>query len=94
MEKLRLLPLRLNAGLHYVTVTDENGCTATTSVMMTETVVPLEVNISEKTKIKCAGEKAKLAVQVSGGKERSAIKPGTTRHSAAMHPVRRLAITS
>ena len=60
--------LRLNAGLHYVTVTDDNGCTATASVMMTETVVPLEVSISEKTKIKCVGDKAALVVQVSGGK--------------------------
>jgi len=60
--------IRLNAGLHYVTVTDENGCTATASVLMTETVVPLEVTISEKTKIKCAGEKAYLSVQASGGK--------------------------
>ncbi len=60
--------LRLNAGLHFVTVTDENGCTATSSVMMTETVLPLAVSITEKTKIKCTGEKSTLAVQVSGGK--------------------------
>ncbi|MFN0216463.1 MAG: OmpA family protein [Saprospiraceae bacterium] len=60
--------LRLNAGLHFVTVTDENGCQATASVLMTETVVPLEVSILEKNKIKCAGEKAALSVQVSGGK--------------------------
>ena len=60
--------MRLNAGLHKVTVTDENGCSDTASVMMTENVLPLEVSVSEKTKIKCAGEKAALAVQVSGGK--------------------------
>lgn len=60
--------LRLNAGLHYVTVTDENGCTATASVMMTENVLPLEVAVTEKTSIKCAGEKASLSVQASGGK--------------------------
>ena len=60
--------LRLNVGLHYVTVTDDNGCTATASVMMTETVVPLEVSLSIKTQIKCTGEKAALVVQVSGGK--------------------------
>ncbi len=60
--------LHLNAGLHTVTVTDENGCTATATVMMTENVVPLELSISEKTKIKCAGEKATLAIQATGGK--------------------------
>lgn len=60
--------LRLNAGLHTVTVTDENGCTATATVMMTEEVIPLEVIITEKTIIKCAGEKAALLVQVAGGK--------------------------
>jgi hypothetical protein len=60
--------LRLNAGLHYVTVTDENGCTATASVMMTENVLPLEVAVTEKTAIKCTGEKAALSVQASGGK--------------------------
>ncbi len=60
--------LKLTAGLHKVTVTDEGGCTATATVMMTENVIPLEVSISEKTKINCDGEKATLAVQVSGGK--------------------------
>ncbi|MDO8367396.1 MAG: OmpA family protein [Saprospiraceae bacterium] len=60
--------MRLTAGLHMVTVTDENGCTATASVMMTENVAPLEVSISEKNKIKCAGDKAVLEVKVSGGK--------------------------
>lgn len=62
--------LKLTVGLHYVTVTDDNGCTATASVMMTETAVPLEVSITEKTKIKCSGEKATLSVQVTGGKEK------------------------
>ncbi|HLP94319.1 MAG TPA: OmpA family protein [Saprospiraceae bacterium] len=60
--------LKLTAGLHKVTVTDENGCTATASVMMTEEVVPLEVSISEKTPIKCTGDKAALEVLVKGGK--------------------------
>lgn len=60
--------LRLNAGLHTVTVTDENGCTTTATVMMTENVLPLEIAVTELTSIKCAGEKAKLEVKVSGGK--------------------------
>ncbi len=66
--------LRLTVGLHTVTVTDDNGCKTTASVMMTEEVLPLEITITEKSKIKCAGEKAALVVQISGGK-------GTIRYS-------------
>jgi outer membrane protein OmpA-like peptidoglycan-associated protein len=58
----------LSAGLHYVTVTDENGCIATTSVTIVEGIMPLSMTIAELTKIKCAGEKASLEVQNSGGK--------------------------
>ncbi|MDX1912804.1 MAG: OmpA family protein [Saprospiraceae bacterium] len=58
----------LTAGLHTVTVTDDNGCTTTASVTMTETVLPLEISIAEKSAIKCAGEKAALDVKVNGGK--------------------------
>ncbi|MBK6996091.1 MAG: hypothetical protein IPH31_14630 [Lewinellaceae bacterium] len=60
--------LRLGPGITKVTVTDANGCTAIASVTMSETFLPLTVSISEKNKIKCAGEKAALEVQVSGGK--------------------------
>ncbi len=60
--------LKLTAGLHTVTVTDENGCTATASVVMMEELVPLEVSILEKTPIKCTGDVASLEVVVQGGK--------------------------
>ncbi len=59
---------RLSAGKHIVTVTDENGCTATATVTITEGVLPLTMSINEVKKIKCPGEKASLEVQVSGGK--------------------------
>ena len=59
---------RLSAGKHLVTVTDENGCTATASVTITEGVLPLSLAINEVKKIKCPGEKASLEVQVTGGK--------------------------
>ncbi|MFN0035713.1 MAG: hypothetical protein ACKVUS_11650, partial [Saprospiraceae bacterium] len=55
-DEITAATLRLTAGLHTVTVTDENGCTATATVMMTEKVLPLEVAITEKTKIKCSRE--------------------------------------
>lgn len=58
----------LTAGLHTVTVTDDNGCVTTASVTMTETVLPLEVSITEKSSIKCAGEKTALEAKVNGGK--------------------------
>jgi outer membrane protein OmpA-like peptidoglycan-associated protein len=58
----------LAAGAHTVTVTDENGCTATANVTITEGILPLSMTISETSKIKCAGEKAFLEVQITGGK--------------------------
>ena len=60
---------KLPPGVHSVTATDANGCTATASVEITENILPLSVRITEKDKIKCAGEKtASLSVQVTGGK--------------------------
>jgi outer membrane protein OmpA-like peptidoglycan-associated protein len=58
----------LSAGLHRVTVTDENGCTATATVTITEGVLPLTMVVNEVKAIQCAGEKASLEVQVIGGK--------------------------
>ena len=61
--------VQLSPGQHSVIVTDANGCVATTTVNIFENVQPLAVKITEKTAIKCAGDKtAALAVQVSGGK--------------------------
>lgn len=59
---------RLAPGVTKVTVTDANGCTATTSVTLSETFLPLTLNLNEKSKIKCSGEKAQLNVDVTGGK--------------------------
>lgn len=61
--------LALNAGKHNVTVTDANGCTATTEINITENILPLAVKITQDKKILCAGKAdASLAAQVSGGK--------------------------
>ena len=63
------LAVKLAPGQHSVTATDANGCTATATVSISENIQPLGIVISEKTNIKCAGEKtAALAVQVNGGK--------------------------
>ena len=59
---------RLGPGQHSVTVTDANSCIAVATVAISENILALEVGISEKTPIKCAGEKATLAAQVRGGK--------------------------
>ena len=59
---------KLAPGQRTVTVTDANGCSATATVAISENILPLAVSISEKNKIKCAGEKSALAVQVNGGK--------------------------
>ncbi|MCE7925858.1 MAG: hypothetical protein DYG98_22640 [Haliscomenobacteraceae bacterium CHB4] len=59
---------KLAPGQRAVTVTDANGCSTTASVDISENILPLTVGISEKNKIKCAGEKASLDIRVSGGK--------------------------
>ena len=60
--------VKLPPGQHTVTVTDINGCSKSARVLIAENIQPLAVRISEKTGIKCGGEKAALNVQVSGGK--------------------------
>ncbi len=59
---------KLNAGNHQVTVADANGCTSIVVVAITENILTLTVALTEKTKIKCASDKATLFVKVSGGK--------------------------
>jgi outer membrane protein OmpA-like peptidoglycan-associated protein len=60
--------IKLNPGEHRVTVSDANGCTATATVKVTENILPLAVQLTENSKIKCAGEKAAIAATVTGGK--------------------------
>ena len=61
--------LKLAPGEHTVTATDENGCTATASVNISENILELNVGISQTTEIKCAGDKsASLETEVNGGK--------------------------
>ena len=59
---------KLAPGQRSVTVTDANGCFAVATIDISENILPLAVSISEKNKIKCAGDKAALEVQVGGGK--------------------------
>ncbi len=60
---------KLAAGSHSVTVTDENGCTASASFDITEDILPLSVSIESTSEIKCVGESsAALKADVSGGK--------------------------
>lgn len=61
--------IKLTAGKHQVTLTDANGCTASTSVDISENIQPLTVGIAETQKITCAGLFAALSVQTGGGKE-------------------------
>lgn len=59
----------LGGGLHTVTVTDENGCTATATVDITENILPLSASIKQIDKIACAGDQtASIVAEISGGK--------------------------
>ena len=60
---------QLAPGRRFVTVTDAAGCTATVTVMVSEDILPLAVQIMQKEEVKCAGDKsAALTADVSGGK--------------------------
>lgn len=61
---------KLNAGNHTLLVTDENGCTAEGTVVITENILPLSAEITQSGEILCTGQKGvSLNVNVKGGKE-------------------------
>ncbi len=60
---------KLAPGTHIVTVTDENGCSVTAEVDISENVLPLTISLQQTANINCAGEKkAALEVTIQGGK--------------------------
>jgi outer membrane protein OmpA-like peptidoglycan-associated protein len=60
---------QLSAGPHSVTVTDPKGCAATATITVRETIRALEVSLTSKSTIACAGDKSgNLVVKVDGGK--------------------------
>ena len=62
--------LKLPAGNHTVTVTDEAGCSATASVAISENILALQVTLEQTAKINCAGNAdGALTSSVKGGKE-------------------------
>jgi hypothetical protein len=62
--------LKLPAGNHTVTVTDEAGCSATASVAISENILALQVTLEQTIKINCAGNAdGALTSSVKGGKE-------------------------
>lgn len=61
--------IKLPAGTHVVTVTDANGCSATSSVVVTENILPLAVNLKQTEKILCGDQtNAAVAAAITGGK--------------------------
>ena len=59
---------KLSAGMHWVTVTDENGCKAMFGGDVPENILPLSVSLEQPETIKCNGDKTSLKVVVKGGK--------------------------
>jgi len=63
------IAVKLTAGTHSVTVSDNSGCQAVGEVTISETVEQLQVSIDVLEVIQCAGaETASLAAKVRGGK--------------------------
>ncbi|MCB0686090.1 MAG: OmpA family protein [Saprospiraceae bacterium] len=59
---------KLSAGSHSVTVTDDNGCTATATVEITQEVQELALTLAQTSKSKCAGDGGNsLKAMVAGG---------------------------
>ncbi|MEZ4939717.1 MAG: OmpA family protein [Saprospiraceae bacterium] len=59
---------QLPPGTRSVTVSDVFGCSTTTTLEVTENILPLSARIMETEKITCYGGKTKLNVLVKGGK--------------------------
>jgi outer membrane protein OmpA-like peptidoglycan-associated protein len=67
--------VNLAPGQRAVTVTDANGCTATSSVSITENILPLKISLELKQAISCSDRTdGILAVILSGGKKPYQIK--------------------
>lgn len=61
--------VKLSAGRHLVTVTDESGCTATGDVEISENVLALQVSVAQIAEINCANDAAAaVKAVVTGGK--------------------------
>lgn len=64
----------LPAGEHGVTVTDAQGCTLSTRVLIEEKIPTLSVAVKETHPIECAGGKTNLEVTIEGGKSPFRVK--------------------
>src|SRR5690606_7870501 len=61
--------VNLNEGSHSVTVTDQNGCSATATVNITRQVEDMSLTFLPKTENKCSGDRlASLSLEIKGGK--------------------------
>ena len=58
---------QLAAGEHTVTITDENGCSTTTTIEMTESKAPLAVALEQTQSDDCAGTGVALSAKATGG---------------------------
>ncbi|TNE58061.1 MAG: hypothetical protein EP344_10485 [Bacteroidetes bacterium] len=59
---------RLTPGTHAVTVSDVYGCSTSTTIEVTEDILPLAALIEETRRIECNGGTADLRVNITGGK--------------------------
>src|SRR5690606_29282635 len=57
----------LPGGNYAVTVTDANGCTGTTSVLVTSTTITVDVNLSATPVTSCLSANGSITANVTGG---------------------------
>ncbi|MEP6793526.1 MAG: OmpA family protein, partial [Saprospiraceae bacterium] len=77
--------VKLAAGNHIVSILDAMGCTTTGVVDISENILALEVSITQKSKILCAGSlDANIEATVKGGKAPFAYKWNASSSSASL----------
>ena len=60
---------KLSPGTHTLSVTDAKGCTSTANVDITENILPLVIELEEKSSIPCFGAKSgAILAKIQGGK--------------------------
>jgi len=78
----------LAAGLHTITITDSNGCTATVDATITQPASALGASLTGQTNVLCYGQSTgSVVITPSGGTSPYVITPAQTGLAAGLHTI-------